>query len=69
MGEVFDSAFAIAEGAAISFYDALYVATAERWDTFLVTADRKMIVDLSGTRWTSRVISLTDWPTRQLRMQ
>ena len=69
VGEVFDPAFAIAEGATISFYDALYVATAERWDTLLVTADRKMIASLSGTRWTSRVISLADWPTRQRRMQ
>ncbi|WP_375461506.1 type II toxin-antitoxin system VapC family toxin [uncultured Enterovirga sp.] len=46
-----DAAFQIAAEASCSMYDALYVAAAERWDCWLVTADAKLRTQLLGSLW------------------
>ena len=56
-----DLATTIALDAAISFYDALYVAAAERWHVPLVTADARLVNSVARTPWRSRVILLRDW--------
>lgn len=56
-----DLATTIALDASVSFYDALYVAAAERWHVPLVTADARLVASLAATPWRSRVILLRDW--------
>lgn len=51
----------IALDASISFYDALYVAAAERWHVPLVTADARLVNSVAQTPWRSRVVLLRDW--------
>lgn len=48
----------IAEELALSFYDALYIAVAERWDCHVVTADERILVAASNTRFRERVAPL-----------
>lgn len=45
------SALRIAETIACTNYDALYVAAAERWDAALVTADAKLVRQLTAAHW------------------
>lgn len=56
-----DLATTIALDASVSFYDALYVAAAERWHVPLVTADARLVNSVAATPWRSRVILLRDW--------
>ena len=51
----------IALDASVSFYDALYVAAAERWHVPPVGADARLVASLAATPWRSRVILLRDW--------
>jgi predicted nucleic acid-binding protein len=62
---IFDNALQIASDIGMSFYDALYIGTAERWNTVVVTADMKMIAALKPTRWSRRAISLAEWANRR----
>jgi predicted nucleic acid-binding protein len=61
LDELFDLAVEIAVRTGEAFYDALYVATAERWDTLLVTADANLAKSVSGTHWEKRVMLLDRW--------
>jgi predicted nucleic acid-binding protein len=61
---VFERAFDIAMDAGASFYDALYVAVAERREAALVTADNRLLNCLAGTPWAGRAISLAGWEAR-----
>lgn len=45
----------IAAAVGCSVYDALYLAAAERWDCTVVTADARLVAQLSGTRAQARV--------------
>ncbi|TXM79318.1 type II toxin-antitoxin system VapC family toxin [Methylobacterium sp. WL69] len=56
-----DLATGIALGAAISFYDALYVAAADRWHLTLVTADARLVASVAGTPWQRCVVLLSAW--------
>lgn len=62
---IFDLAMEIAIATRQSFYDALYVAAAVRWDTQVVTADEGMADIVSGSDWAHRVVLLKDWPARR----
>lgn len=53
-----DRATGIAVEAAVSFYDALYVAAADLWALELITADAKLVERLRPTRWGPRVTLL-----------
>lgn len=64
LDELFEPAIEIAQALRISFYDALYVAAAERWDTVLVTADQRLVKAASSSRWETKTMSLDTW-TRQ----
>ncbi len=55
-----DLATTIALDAAISFYDALYVAAAESWHAPLVAADARLVNAVAATPWRSRVVLLRD---------
>ena len=48
------SALNIAADAGCSSYDALYLAAAERWACAVMTADAKLVAQLSETSWQSR---------------
>lgn len=60
LGALHAEAIAVAVGAGISFYDALYVAAAVGWNTRLVTADLRLVRTMSGTAWAARVVGLAD---------
>ncbi len=49
------SAFTIAMDAGTSIYDSLYLALAAALDCLFVTADRKLLVRVSGTNWSALV--------------
>ena len=51
-------AFDIASACAVTMYDALYVATAERLDVPFVTADARLVEKLAGTPWAARAVAL-----------
>ena len=59
--EVFDRAFDVALPTGVSFYDALYVATAEHLHAVLVTSDRRLIRKLAGSPWAAHIVFLHDW--------
>ena len=42
-------------------YDCFYLALAEREDAMLVTADRRLVERVRGTRWECRAIALDAW--------
>lgn len=56
-----DLATTIAVNASVSFYDALYVAAAERWHVPLVTADARLVASVAGTPWQRCVVLLSAW--------
>ncbi len=41
-------------------YDCMYVALAERHDAALVTADRRLLEQLTGARWSGEAVALGD---------
>ena len=51
LAPVLDDAFEVALAADVTLYDALYVATAEQLGVRMITADRRLIAKLAGTRW------------------
>lgn len=61
LDEIFDRAIDIALAAHQTFYDALYVATAERYETFVLTADRKLVRSVGSAPWAKHVVRLEDW--------
>jgi predicted nucleic acid-binding protein len=62
LDELFEPALEIGAALRVSFYDALYVAAAERWDTVLITADRPLVGAAGASpRWRDRVVALDDW--------
>jgi predicted nucleic acid-binding protein len=63
LDELFDPAVRIAIETSQSFYDALYIATAELWNTVLVTADERLVEALQRTVWRKRVRALGEWAT------
>ncbi len=64
LDELFDLAMEIAERTGETFYDSLYIAAAERWDTFVVTADTRLVRKLQGSQWEDRAASLENWKQR-----
>lgn len=64
LDELIKPAFDIATSSSITIYDALYVAAAVDLDCVLVTADRRLVAGLTGTRWAGRAILLRDWASR-----
>ena len=59
--DLFDAAMQIAIETRLSFYDALYVAAAEREDTFVITADARLVRVVASSRWSDRVLPLSQW--------
>jgi predicted nucleic acid-binding protein len=57
--EIAAEATGLACDIAYTVYDCLYVAAAIRRDTYLVTADDRLLAALSGSRWADRARSLT----------
>jgi predicted nucleic acid-binding protein len=53
-------ALRICRSVPISFYDALYISLAEQRETVLVTADEKLIRQLSDTQWQKNIASFSD---------
>jgi predicted nucleic acid-binding protein len=64
LDDLFDLAMEIAERTGETFYDSLYIAAAERWDTFVVTADTRLVRKLRGSPWDNRAVSLEGWQLR-----
>lgn len=58
---LFDPAIEIAQRLKVSFYDALYVAAAEQWDTILVTADHRLADAAAASAHAARVATFADW--------
>ena len=56
-----DLATTIALHASVSFYDALYVAAAERWHIPLVTADARLVASVARTPWQRWGVLLSTW--------
>ena len=56
--ELVSSAMAISMETGASVYDCLYVAAADRLKSQLVTADRRLVERLSGTRYAQLLIPL-----------
>jgi predicted nucleic acid-binding protein len=54
----------VAADVGCSVYDGLYLAAAERWDATVVTADARLVAQLSGTRAQARVRLLGSGPAR-----
>jgi predicted nucleic acid-binding protein len=61
LDEIFDRAVDIALAIKQTLYDALYIATAERYETFVLTADRKLVRSVDRTSWMKHVVGLEDW--------
>lgn len=61
LDKLFDEAFEIAAETRMAYYDALYIAAAIRWQTYVVTADKAMIDLASMSRWSDRVVLLKEW--------
>jgi predicted nucleic acid-binding protein len=59
--KLLDSALRIALETKLTVYDALYLATAERWDTIVVTADLRLVSSVQGTPWAVRAAALEAW--------
>ena len=62
LAELFDPAVEIAVRTGEGFYDALYIATALRWDTVVVTADAQLVASLAGGPGSERAVMLDEWP-------
>lgn len=67
LDHLFSDAVEIANSTRQSVYDCLYVAAAMRWDTVVVTDDRKLIKTLAETPWEKFVVLLHDWARGQSR--
>ena len=61
LAPLFDAALTIALEAKVSFYDAIYVAAADKLGTVAVTADAKLITCIAPTRWRTRARHLDHW--------
>jgi predicted nucleic acid-binding protein len=59
--KILDAALGIGLAVRLTVYDALYLATAERWETVVVTADLRLVNRVQGTPWASRVVALETW--------
>jgi predicted nucleic acid-binding protein len=57
---LFARSLEIALHVSASFYDILYIAAAEYEDTFLISADDRLIRAVNGSQWQRRVVSLPD---------
>jgi predicted nucleic acid-binding protein len=64
--KILDAALGIALEARLTAYDALYMATAERWDTVVVTADLRLVNSVQRTPWASRIAALEAWMPHRL---
>lgn len=58
LAEIFELAMTASLELAQSFYDALYLAAADRWDCLFVTADKRLLIAVEDTRWQARVQGL-----------
>jgi predicted nucleic acid-binding protein len=61
LAPLFDATLTIALEARVSFYDAVYVAAADRLGTFAVTADAKLTACMAPTRWRECVTHFDHW--------
>jgi predicted nucleic acid-binding protein len=64
LDDLIEPAFEIATSSSVTIYDALYVAAAVDLDCALVTADRRLVAGLAGTRWAGRTVLLRDWASQ-----
>lgn len=60
LDEILADALRLAVDLEITVYDALYVVTADRWSTKLVTADRKLVRSVEKSPHAARMIALGD---------
>jgi predicted nucleic acid-binding protein len=61
LAALFEAAMTVAMQLSLSFYDALYVAAAERWDCQLVTADERIISTTANSQWSGKILKLEDY--------
>jgi predicted nucleic acid-binding protein len=59
LDDLFAAAMEIARQVPIGFYDCLYLASAERLDCLLVTADAKLVSAAAGSIWQPRILPLS----------
>ena len=65
LDELSGLALSIAFETNVSFYDALYVPAAARWNARVVTADERLVRTLAGTTWARTVASLSAFAAQQ----
>jgi predicted nucleic acid-binding protein len=65
LDELWEGALSLASETSVSFYDALYVAAALRWNARVVTADERLVRALAQTSWADRVASLSAFAVKQ----
>ena len=64
MSDLHDDAFALALEIRHPIYDCYYLALARRDDALFVTADRRLLRKLVGTRLSGTAVYVSEWPVR-----
>ena len=64
LGAIAEDAIGVALEAKVSFYDALHIALASVLEVPVVTADEVLVRALAGTRWSTQIIPLAEWPAQ-----
>lgn len=64
LADLHDEACVVSAGTGASFYDALYVSAATRWNVSVITADLRLLRICAPTRWSTHLTALSAWAAK-----